>query len=119
MKTNKIIYWIATAISALMGLSAGVMYFTNPEVEIGFKHLGFPDYFRVQLGIFKVLGAILLLVPKLPIKVRLVGYIGFGITFISAFIAHTAVDGIHTAIAPLVSLLLLGVSYIYLEKISQ
>ncbi len=119
MKTSKIIYWVTTILTAGMGVMSGVMMLTNPEMAVGFNHLGYPDYFRMQLGIFKLIGALLLVVPKLPIKIRLIGYIGFAITFISAFIAHTAVDGIHTAIAPLVSLLLLGVSYIYLEKISQ
>ena len=119
MKTSKIIYWITTVLTAGMSTMSGVMMLTNPEMAVGFNHLGYPDYFRMQLGIFKLIGALLLVVPKLPIKIRLIGYIGFTITFISAFIAHTAVDGIHTAIAPLVSLLILGVSYIYLEKISQ
>lgn len=119
MKTNKIIYWIATVLTAGMSTMSGVMMIFNPDMATGIANLGYPDYFRMQLGIFKLIGVALLLIPKLPIKLRLVAYIGFAITFISAFIAHTAIDGIHTAIAPVVSLLLLVVSYIYLEKISQ
>jgi len=119
MKTSKIIYWVTTILTAGMGIMSGSMMVFNPEMAVMFKHLGYPDYFRVQLGIFKLIGALLLVIPKLPMKVRMIAYIGFGITFVSAFIAHTTVDGIQTAIAPIVSIVLLVVSYIYLEKISQ
>lgn len=119
MKTSKIIYWVTTILTVGMSIMSGSMMLFNPEMAEGFKHLGYPEYFRVQLGIFKLIGAVLLIAPKLPLKIRLIGYIGFGITFVSAFIAHTTVDGIQTAIAPVISLILLVVSYIYLEKISQ
>ena len=43
-------------------------------------------------------------------------YGGLAITFLSAFIAHSAVDGPATGMAPLVSLVLLVVSYLYLHN---
>lgn len=51
MKRNTIIYWIATALLALQTLLAGIMYFTNPDIAVALSHLGFPDYFRQELGI--------------------------------------------------------------------
>ena len=89
MKTNKIIYWVTTSVvSAMMALSA-YAYITNPSVAEGFKHFGFPPYFRIELAIAKLIGAMVLLAP-VPGRLKEWAYAGFGITFISAFIAHTA-----------------------------
>ena len=116
MKRTNIIYWVVTALLALQTTFAGIMYFSNPEIAQGFGHLGFPDYFRQELGIAKLTAAGALILPMVPLRVKEWAYAGLGITFFSAFVAHTAVDGVSTAIAPLVSLVLLVVSYVYLHK---
>lgn len=119
MKRNNIIYWISTALIALMTAMAGIMYFANPEVAQGFGHLGFPDYFRQELGIAKLIAALVIILPMAPLRLKEWAYAGLTIVFLSAFIAHTAVDGASTGIAPLISLVLLVVSYIYLHKRSS
>jgi hypothetical protein len=58
-----------------------------------FAHLGFPDYFRVELSWAKLLGALLLLAP-VPPRLKEWAYAGFAINLGSALIAHIAVgDG--------------------------
>lgn len=116
MKKNKIIYWTATILMLLSGVSTAPMYFTNPMFIQTFHHLGFPDYFRIELGVFKIIGAIVLLLPMIPAKFKEWAYAGFGITFISAFIAHSALDGFPASIFPLIPLAFLVVSYIYFHK---
>ncbi len=116
MKRTNIIYWVVTALVALQAALAGVMYFTSAEVVTGFVHLGFPDYFRQELGIAKLLAAVLIILPMVPLRLKEWAYAGLAITFLSAFIAHSAVDGASSGIAPLFSLALLAVSYIYLHK---
>lgn len=116
MKRTNTIYWIATALVSLQLVAAGIMYFTDPGIATGFGHLGFPDYFRQELGIAKLIAGVLLVLPMVPLRVKEWTYAGSAFTFVSAFIAHTAVDGMHTAVAPLVSLALLVVSYIYSHK---
>lgn len=87
-------------------------YLSKPEMTAAFGHLGFPDYFRIELAVAKLLGAILLLAP-VPARVKEWTYAGFTIIFISAFIAHTASgDPMAMAIMPLVFLVLLIVSYL-------
>jgi len=54
----------------------------------GFIHSGFPDYFRLELGIAKFLGAIALILPWTPDEIKEVAYAGFTITFVSKFIDH-------------------------------
>lgn len=117
MKKEKIIYWTSTGIVALMMVLSGAMYFTSPEVAEGFTHLGFPSYFRIELGLAKVIGALVLVVPQVPLRVKEWAYAGFGITFISAAIAHiTSGDPGSVVAGPVIFLAILAVSRIYLTK---
>jgi hypothetical protein len=119
MKRDKIFYWITTSIVALMGLMAGIMYFTSPFIGEEFKHLGFPDYFRIELGTAKLFGAFALILPMVANRIKEWAYAGFTIAFISASIAHTVVEGLSAAISPLLSLLFLVISYVYYIKLNK
>lgn len=118
MRKDKIIYWTTTIILGGMMLLSGYAYFTNPTVAAGFGKLGFPDYFRVELGVAKILAAAILLVPQVPERVKEWSYVGLGITFISAIIAHLSTgEGIGAAAMPLVLFGLMAVSYVYRDKL--
>lgn len=120
MKKNQWIYRISTGLLVLMMLFSAFSYFTSEAVKAGFVHLGFPDYFRIQLGVAKAIGALLLIFPAIPVKVKELAYAGFGITFISAFIAHTASgDPLAVVISPLVFAIVLAVSYLSFQKLSK
>jgi len=116
MKKDKIIYWAATGIITAMMLMSGFMYFTNPDVVTGFKLMGFPDYFRVELGAAKLIGALVLIIPQIPTRVKEWAYAGFGINFISAIITHFAINDPKGTPMIFVLLILLVVSNIYLHK---
>ena len=120
MKTTKIIYWISTGLLSLMMLFAGLSYFTSTMAKEGFVHFGFPDYFRIELGIAKLLGAIALILPWLPSKIKEFAYAGFAIDFVSAFIAHlSSGDPLKVAIGSVVAFVILVVSYIYYSKMNE
>ncbi len=119
MKRYKIAYWIATTIVSLSGLMAGIIYFVNPMIVEEFKHLGFPGYFRVELGVAQLLGAFALILPMVSNRIKEWVYAGFAITFTSAITAHIAVEGMSAAIAPLISLLLLFMSYVCFHKLNK
>ena len=120
MKRDKSIYWISTALISLMMLFAAYAYFTSPMAISGFAHLGFPDYFRIELGTAKLLGVIAILLPWIPGKIKEFAYAGFTITFISAFIAHiSSGDPLKTAMNPVIALIILAVSYIYYARITK
>jgi uncharacterized membrane protein YphA (DoxX/SURF4 family) len=119
MKKNKIIFWISTGIISAMMLFSAFNYLTNEAMKNGFIHLGFPSYFRIELAIAKILGAIALVLP-LSARLKEIPYIGFAITFISAFIAHlSSGDPVSVAIMPLIFLGILVVSYLYLDKVKS
>jgi len=54
-----------------------------------FTHLGFPDYFRVELSWAKLIGVVLLLAP-VSARLKEWAYAGFAITLVSALIGHFA-----------------------------
>jgi hypothetical protein len=119
MKRDKIFYWIATSIVALLGLMASIMYFASPFLVKEFNHLGFPDYFGVELSAANMLGSLAILLPMISGRIKEWAYAGLAIEFISATIAHIAVEDISKAISLLVSLLFLIISYIYYVKINS
>jgi len=140
MKTIKIIYWVTTAIIGLMMTYSAYAYLTNAAMPQAFHHLGYPDYFRVELAVAKLIGAVLLLAPLAsfsaktapgtgtPIETRMtVGarvkewvYAGFAFTFIAAFIAHTASgDPAGNRSGPIIFLVLLAISYFSYHRLQK
>jgi hypothetical protein len=112
MKTTNILYWTTTSILAIMMTFAAYSYITQPALQQGFHHLGFPGYFRIELAIAKLIGVMLLLAPVAD-RVKEWTYAGFGITFISAFIAYTASgDPVFNSMMPLLFSGLLVISYV-------
>ena len=93
MKSTKIIYWITTIIIILLESVLPALTFNSALAKQGIAHLGYPDYFRIELTVFKILGGILLIFPKIPARFKEWAYVGFGIDFISAFISHFVIDG--------------------------
>jgi hypothetical protein len=119
MNKLKITYWITTGIFSAMMLFSAMMYFTSPDMAQTFEHLGFPDYFRIELGIAKIIGVLLLLAPFTG-RLKEWVYAGFTINMISGSIAHAAAgDPISAVLTPLVLLGVLAVSYVTFQKLDE
>lgn len=117
MKSNKIIYWATTGLIGAAMLMNAYLYFTDPKMAEAFRHLGFPDFFRVELGIAKIIGVIVLLVSIFSSRLKEWAYAGFGIAFMSAALAHyLAHDPAANIAMPLIFLVLLIISNIYYSK---
>ncbi len=117
MKKINIIYWSTTILIFLFeGVLPALTSRTKMAVE-GISHLGYPNYFGIMLAVFKVTGAIVLILPMLKGRYKEWAYAGFGITFISAAVSHSAVDGFgFESVFPLIMLGVLAVSYIFSNK---
>jgi hypothetical protein len=83
-------FWVVTVLLCLQLAFTSYAQLTLPQVAEAFRHLGFPDYFRVELAIAKLLAVVVLLVPA-PAPLKEWAYAGFAITLVSALIAHVAV----------------------------
>ena len=119
-KRAAIIYWTTTGIVCSVMLFSAVNFnLTDPigPMKGAFTHLGFPNYFKIELTVAKTLGVLALLIPNLPSKVKEFAYAGFTITLISASIAHfSSGDSVMFVIDPLIFLSLLIVSYSYFSR---
>jgi DoxX-like family len=106
-----IAYWIVTALFCLqMGFTAYAQL-SLPQVAEMFTHLGFPDYFRVELSWAKLLGVVLLLAP-VTVRLKEWAYAGFAITLASALISHFSMgDGPEVWIWAAATGVLWGLSY--------
>jgi len=112
MKAKKIGYWVSTVFVALILLSGGVMQVTvQPQNAEGFARLGYPVYFMVLLGVWKLLGGVALLVPRFP-RLKEWAYAGIFIDFSSASITAAVMSGgAGHIIAPLVCIVMLLASW--------
>jgi len=92
----------------------------NPRLLPPDRKEGLPPWFKVELTIAKILGVLALLIPSIPARIKEFAYFGFGITLISASVAHLARGDARLSVLfvidPLVFLGLLAVSYFYFEK---
>lgn len=112
MKAKKIGYWVATALVAFVFLGGGVTDLQRgPEMVAGMGALGYPAYFLLILGTWKVLGGVVILAPKLP-RLKEWAYAGFVFDLTGASLSHAA-SGDPTAkvLTPLFILLLVAASW--------
>lgn len=118
---NRIIYWASTCLVAFPLLCSGIIYLVNPSIiESAHPNMGFPDYFKTELGVAKILGALALLLPISMDKIKEFAYAGFTIVLFSAFITHIAInDTIKDILIPIIIFCILAISYIYWNKIKK
>lgn len=112
MGTTALLYWVSTIVFSGTMLMSGIGTFKSPELIEDFKRLGFPDYFRKQVAVSKITGALVVLISSLPDTVKEWTYAGFVILLVSAIIAHFSVkDPVKSSVLPLILLAILLVSY--------
>jgi DoxX-like family len=94
MKAKSILYWTMTILVAMPIGSGGVVqvaqFHTNPHGVV--PELGYPTYFFAILGFWKVLGAIAILVPRLP-RLKEWAYAGIFFDLTGAAASCAAVGG--------------------------
>jgi len=113
VKFRNIGYWVATGLAALAFAFGGAMDVSrSPDVVAGMAHLGYPIYLATLLGIWKLLGAVALLVPGFP-RIKEWAYAGMFFDLTGASVSHAASgDPAGNVITPLVILAIVGASYL-------
>jgi uncharacterized membrane protein YphA (DoxX/SURF4 family) len=96
-------YWICTGLVAAAFLSGGVVDILRPPQALeGMTHLGYPPYFMIILGVWKVLGGIAILAPGLP-RPKEWAYAGMIFDLTGASASHLATgDEVWHILTPLV-----------------
>lgn len=108
---SKVAYWVTTVLMAASAAFGAFAYLSgSPQAVQGFAHVGYPQQLRIILGVAKLLGAIVLVVPGLP-KLKEWAYAGFTFAWICAFFAHYLAGDGPKAFMPVALLVLLVISY--------
>ena len=112
MKMRPIAYLVATALTAFVFLSGGVVDVARPAPALqGMIHLGYPAYFMVILGVWKVLGGLVVLAPRSPL-LKEWAYAGMFFDLTGAASSHASVGDPATKIAtPLIILCIVIASW--------
>nr|WP_198012832.1 DoxX family protein [Leptospira broomii] len=112
-KMKKIIYWTSTIWLALGMLSTGTVQVFKVKTEGDFTaNLGYPVYFLTILGVWKILGVIVLLLPKFPL-VKEWAYAGFFFAMSGAAFSHIASGTVKEIFPSLLLLLLTVISWYF------
>jgi len=116
-KAGKIIYWIFTLWLALGLISTGLVQLFKGKTGAGgldiITNLGYPVYFLSILGVWKILGAVAVLIPKFPLLKEWV-YAGFFFAMSGAILSHIASgDAVIEMLPPLLLLILTLVSWYF------
>jgi len=111
-KLKTFAYWGATGLAAFVFFSGGLADLLRaPAVIAGMSHLGYPSYFALILGAWKVLGALAIVAPRFP-RLKEWAYAGMFFDLTGAAFSHAAAgDPAGKVMVPLVILGLVGASW--------
>jgi uncharacterized membrane protein YphA (DoxX/SURF4 family) len=118
---NKIIYWISTVWLALGMVSTGIAQLLKFDGQGGadmIKHLGYPVYLLTLLGVWKLLGAAALLIPKFPL-LKEWAYAGFFFIMTGAAFSHIASGDPTVELFPSLLLLILTAASWYFRPANR
>lgn len=113
MQKKTIAYWAATVLLAVPmgGGGAADLMRAQPVME-SLARLGYPEYLATILGVAKLVGLAVVLVPGLP-RLKEWAYAGFVIDLIGAFASHAFVgDPVKDLIPPVAVLILVLASWL-------
>jgi uncharacterized membrane protein YphA (DoxX/SURF4 family) len=89
-KKTIIAYWVTTALVCIGMLGSGMQQILRTrEITEILTHLGYPVYFMVLIGVWKILAVAALLIPGMP-RLKEWAYAGLFFTMTGALISHLA-----------------------------
>jgi uncharacterized membrane protein YphA (DoxX/SURF4 family) len=98
----KMAYWLTTGLVAIAFIAPGVGNLARlPHIAADMAHLGYPPYVMSILGVWKILGAVAILVPGFP-RVKEWAYAGMIFDLTGAAVSRMVVgDGVVKTIIPI------------------
>jgi hypothetical protein len=116
-KAIKITYWVLTVLFALAMLGDAYGGITKQQAgQDVLRHLGYPIYMMVIMGVFKFFGAIAILQNTFK-TVKEWAFAGFAINFVGAFASRAFVsDGAGLLVPPVVMLLIMFTLYYFWKR---
>lgn len=114
-KTQRIVYWVSTIVLASGLVGSGVQQILRiegkealaPPYAWGIAELGYPVYILTILGVWKLLGALAILLPKYPL-LKEWAYAGMFFLFTGGMFSHLATGDAWYQLLPALFLLILA-----------
>ncbi|WP_223605434.1 DoxX family protein [Chryseobacterium sp. OSA05B] len=117
-KTTKIIYWSGIIFMSLWFGASGFFELTkNPVVWDITQQLGYPPHFIYILGVFKLSGILVLLIPNRLLRLKEWVFAGMFFDIIFAFFSKIAVLGFAATTDAIIAFTVLSVTYIMFRKL--
>jgi hypothetical protein len=118
LKTTKIIYWIGIALTSLWFSASGILELTTNKVvwEITVA-LGYPPHFIYLLGVAKLSGVIVLLIPNKLFRLKEWVFVGLFFDIAFAFFSKLAVIGLVSTLDVVIAFLMVAVTYVMFRKL--
>ena len=93
MKRINLAYWIITALFSAFMIFSSIGGLTLNEQAVDYLHvkMGYPLYFIQFISVAKIIGAIAILLPMLPARVKEWAYFGLFIDLVAAVISFWAI----------------------------
>ena len=102
-KSRRLAYWGSTVLSAaLFAIPGAALLARAPHFVHDMAHLGYPDYMLPLLGVWKLLGAAVILAPRLA-RLKEWAYAGMVFDATGAAVSRAVLgDGAFTVVLPLI-----------------
>jgi uncharacterized membrane protein YphA (DoxX/SURF4 family) len=112
-KRQMISYWVVTVIIALESLAGGIAdILQEPRYISSLSHLGYPAYFAIILGVWKLLAVVAILIPRYP-RLKEWAYAGLVFQFTGAIYSNIIIgEGAIALLAPFIFLCLVVISWL-------
>ena len=119
LRKEKIVYRAGIILLVIWFGASGYMEITrNPLVWDHTIRMGYPPYFITSLGMAKIAGVLIMLIPKKLAWLKEWVFAGMFFDVIFAFISGYTLPGIIDIIKPCVAFVLILVTYIMFRKIN-
>jgi len=117
-KTTKIIYWAGAIFMSLWFGASGFFELTkDPVVWDITRQIGYPPHFIYILGVFKISGVLVLLLPNRLMRLKEWVFAGMFFDIIFAFFSKIAVLGFPATIDAIVAFSVLTMTYLMFRKL--
>ena len=117
-KTTKIIYWAGAIFMSLWFGASGFFELTkNPVVWDITQQLGYPSHFIYILGVFKISGVLVLLLPNRLLRLKEWVFAGMFFDILFAFFSKIVVLGFPATIDAIIAFSVLMITYLMFRKL--
>ncbi|PSK91656.1 DoxX family protein [Taibaiella chishuiensis] len=118
LKTSKAIYWTGAVLISLWFGASGIFELTGNPVVWGItRQLGYPPHFIYILGVAKLSGVAVLLLPNRLLRLKEWVFAGIFFDILFAFCSKVAVLGFAATVDAIIALGIISVTYVMYRKL--